>query len=166
MIQQNTFISIGKDPKYVRGTTGKIVKQIIFRKYLERTINKEDIEKRSLDEKLLEQYLELENKRRKTDNRRKTYRRMSQISESEIEDIMIEIQRMNLNDIKDVNLIGHVGGPSKIKEEHPNTFEKQYKIPKYGPRETKIEQLGNIGVYLDIDSNDPTQPCRYCLLRA
>ena len=24
-IQQNTLISIGKDPKYVRGTTGKIV---------------------------------------------------------------------------------------------------------------------------------------------
>ena len=76
---------------------------------------------------------------------------MSQISESEMEDIMIEIQIMNLNDIKDVNLIGHVGGPSKIKEEHPNTFEKQYKIPKYEPRETKIEHLGNIGVYLDID---------------
>ena len=76
---------------------------------------------------------------------------MSQISESEIEDIMIEIQIMNLNDTKDVNPIGHVGGPSKIKEEHPNTFERQYKIPKYEPRETKIEQLGNTGVYLDID---------------
>ena len=76
---------------------------------------------------------------------------MSQISESEIEDIMIEIQRMNLNDIKDVNPIGHVGGLSKIKEKHPNTFEKQYRIPKYEPRETKIEQLGNTGVYLDID---------------
>ena len=44
---------------------------------------------------------------------------------------MIETQRMNLNPI------GHVGGPSKIKE-HPNTFEKQYKMPKYEPRETKI----------------------------
>ena len=57
---------------------------------------------------------------------------MSQISNSEIEDIMIETQRMNLNPIR------HVGGPSKIKE-HPNTFEKQYKMPKYEPRETKIE---------------------------
>ena len=35
---------------------------------------------------------------------------------------MIEIQRMNLNDTKDINPIGHVGEPSKIKEEHPNTF--------------------------------------------
>ena len=68
---------------------------------------------------------------------------MSQISNSEIEDIMIEIQRMNLNETKQVNPIGHVGGPSKIKEEHPNTFEKQYRMPKYEPRETKIEQLGN-----------------------
>ena len=76
---------------------------------------------------------------------------MSQISNSEIEDIMIEIQRMNLNETKEMNLIGHVGGPSKIKEEHPNTFEKQYRIPKYELRETKIEQLGNTGVYLDID---------------
>ena len=75
---------------------------------------------------------------------------MSQISESEIEDIMIQIQRMNLNDTKDVNPIGHVEGPSKIKE-HPNTFEKQYRIPKYEPRETKIEQLGNTCVYQDID---------------
>ena len=43
---------------------------------------------------------------------------MSQISESEneIEDIMIEIQIMNSNETKDVNPIGHVGGPSKIKE--------------------------------------------------
>ena len=49
---------------------------------------------------------------------------MSQICNSEIEDIMIEIQRMNLNEIKEVNPIGHVGRPSKIKEEHPNTFEK------------------------------------------
>ena len=56
-IQQNTLISIGKDPKYVRGTTGKIVEQIIFRKYPERTIKREDMEKGSLDEKLLEQYL-------------------------------------------------------------------------------------------------------------
>ena len=44
---------------------------------------------------------------------------MSQISDSEIEDIMIEIQRMNLNETKEVNPIGHVGGPRKIKEEHP-----------------------------------------------
>ena len=57
---------------------------------------------------------------------------------------------MNLNDTIDVNPIGHVRGPSKIKEEHPNTFEKQYKIPKYEPRETKIELLRNTGVYLDI----------------
>ena len=62
---------------------------------------------------------------------------MSQISNSEIEDIMIEIQRMNLNETKDVKPIGHVRGPSKIKE-HSNTFEKQYRIPKYEPRETKI----------------------------
>ena len=55
---------------------------------------------------------------------------MSQISDSEIEDIMIEIQRMNLNETKEVNPIGHVGGPSKIKEEHPKTFETQYRIPK------------------------------------
>ena len=76
---------------------------------------------------------------------------MSQISDSEIEDIMLEIQKMNLNETKDVNPIGHVGGPSKIKEEYPKTFEKQYKLPKYEPRETKIEQLGNTGAYLDID---------------
>ena len=63
---------------------------------------------------------------------------MSQISNSEIEDIMIEIQRMNLNEIKEVNPIEHVGGPSKIKEKHPKTFEKQYIIPKHEPRETKI----------------------------
>ena len=49
---------------------------------------------------------------------------MSQISESEIEDIMIETQRMNLNETKEVNHIGQVGGPSKIKKEYPNTFEK------------------------------------------
>ena len=76
---------------------------------------------------------------------------MSQISNSEMEDIMIEIQKMNLNEIKEVNPIGHVGGPSKIKEEHPNTFEKQYKMPKYEPKETKNEQFGNTSVYLDID---------------
>ena len=65
---------------------------------------------------------------------------------------MIEIHRMNLNDTKDINHIGHVGGSSKKKKEkHPNIFEKQYKIPKYEPRETKIEQIGNTGVYLDID---------------
>ena len=44
-IQQNTLISIGKDPKYIKGTPRKIVEQIIFRKYLERTIKNEDIEK-------------------------------------------------------------------------------------------------------------------------
>ena len=44
-IQQNTLISIGKDSKYVKGTKGKIVEQIIFRKYTEKTIKKEDIEK-------------------------------------------------------------------------------------------------------------------------
>ena len=85
-IKQNTLISIGKDPKYVKGTTEKIVEQIIFRKYHERTIKRQDIEKGSLNEKLFEQYLELEkkrNKRRKTENRGKNYRRMSQISESE-----------------------------------------------------------------------------------
>ena len=37
-IQQNTLISIGNDPKYIKGTTGKMVEQIIFRKYPERTI--------------------------------------------------------------------------------------------------------------------------------
>ena len=84
---------------------------------------------------------------------------MSQISNSEIEYIMIEIQRMNLNEIKDVNPIGHVGGPSKIKEEHPNTLEKQYKIPNYEPRETKIEQLGKTGVYLDIDCQKILKRC-------
>ena len=63
-IQQNTLISIGKDSKYVKGTTGKLVEQIIFRKYPERTIKRENIEKGSLDEKLLEQYLELEKKRK------------------------------------------------------------------------------------------------------
>ena len=62
-IQQNTLISIGKDPKYVKGTTGKIIEQIIFIKYPERIIKKEDIEKGSI-EKLLEQYLELERKRK------------------------------------------------------------------------------------------------------
>ena len=63
-IQQNTLISIGKDSKYIKGTTGKMVEQIIFRKYPERTIKTENIEKGSLDEKLLEQYLELEKKRK------------------------------------------------------------------------------------------------------
>ena len=63
-VQQNTLISIGKDPKYVRGTTGKMVEQIIFRKYPERTIKREDIEKGNLDEKLLQQFLELEKKRK------------------------------------------------------------------------------------------------------
>ena len=41
-IQQNTLISMGKYSKYVKGTIGKIVEQIIFRKYLERTIKRED----------------------------------------------------------------------------------------------------------------------------
>ena len=63
-IQQNTLISVGKDSKYVKRTTGKMVEQIIFRKYHERTIIRENIEKGSLDEKLLEQYLELEKKRK------------------------------------------------------------------------------------------------------
>ena len=76
---------------------------------------------------------------------------MSQISNSDIEDILIEIQRMNLEKTKEVNPIRHVEGQSKIKEEHPKTFEKQYRIPKYEPIGTKIEQLGNTGVYLDID---------------
>ena len=44
-IQQNTLIIIGKYSKYVKGTTGKIVEQIIFRKYPKRTIKREDIEK-------------------------------------------------------------------------------------------------------------------------
>ena len=51
---------------------------------------------------------------------------------------MTEIQIMSLNEIKEVNPIGHVGGSSKIKEEHPNTFEKQYRMPKYEHKETKI----------------------------
>ena len=49
-IQQNTLISVGKDSKYVKGTTGKMVEQIIFRKYPERTIKRENIEKGSLNE--------------------------------------------------------------------------------------------------------------------
>ena len=71
---------------------------------------------------------------------------------------MIEIQIMNLDETKEVNPIRHVGGPSKIKE-HPKTFEKQYRIPKYEPRETKIEQLGNTRVYLDIDCDAPNPGC-------
>ena len=78
---------------------------------------------------------------------------MSQISESEIEEIMIEIQRMNLNEIKNVNPVGHIGGPSKIKEEYPKTFERQYKIPNYEPKETKIDQLGNTEVYYETPEN-------------
>ena len=76
---------------------------------------------------------------------------MSQINESDIKSIMIEMQNMNLNETKDVNFIGHVRGPSKIKEEYPKIFGKQYKIPKYELRETKIDQLGNTCVYLNID---------------
>ena len=56
---------------------------------------------------------------------------MSQISESEIEDIMIDIQNMNINEIKNVNHVGHIRVPSRIKEEYPETYEKKYKIPKY-----------------------------------
>ena len=52
-IQQNTLIIIRKDSKYIKGTTEKIVEQIIFRKYHERTIKREDVEKGSLDERLL-----------------------------------------------------------------------------------------------------------------
>ena len=63
-IQQNTLISIGKDPKYIRGTNRKVVEQIIFRKYPERTIKNDNIEKGSLDKKLLGQYLDLERKRK------------------------------------------------------------------------------------------------------
>ena len=64
---------------------------------------------------------------------------------------MIEIYRMNLNETKDVNLIGHIEGLSRIKEEYQKTIEKQYKISKYEPKETQIEQLRNTGVYLNID---------------
>ena len=64
---------------------------------------------------------------------------------------MIEIQRMNLNEIKNVNLVEHIGGSSRIKEEYLETYGKQYKIPKYKPKETNIEQLGSTKVYLDID---------------
>ena len=64
---------------------------------------------------------------------------------------MLEIQKMNLNETKDVNPIGHVGEPSKIKEEYPKTFEKQYKIPNYEPREANIEQLGKTRVNHGID---------------
>ena len=45
-IQQNTLISIGKYSKYVKETTGKMVEQIIFRKYPERTIKREDIKRK------------------------------------------------------------------------------------------------------------------------
>ena len=41
-IQQTTLISTRKDPKYIRGTTRKIVEQIIFRKYPKITIKRED----------------------------------------------------------------------------------------------------------------------------
>ena len=62
--KKNTLISIGKDSKYVKETTGKMVEQITFRKYPEITIKIEDIEKGNLDERLLEQYLELEKKKK------------------------------------------------------------------------------------------------------
>ena len=47
-----------------------------------------------------------------------------------------------------VNGTPGIWGVTKIKEEYPKTFEKQYKIPKYEPKEIKIEQLGNTCVYL------------------
>ena len=78
---------------------------------------------------------------------------------SEIEDIMIEIQRMNLDETKNVNPIEHVRGPSKIKEEFSKTCERQYKIPKYETKETKIEQLGNIVLYQDIDCQKNIKEC-------
>ena len=49
-----------------------MVKQIIFRKYPERIIKRENIEKGSLDEKLLEQYLKLEKKRKIREGKQKT----------------------------------------------------------------------------------------------
>ena len=52
---------------------------------------------------------------------------------------MIEIQIMNLNETKYENPIGHIQGPSRIKGEYQETFRKQYKIPKYEPKEVKIE---------------------------
>ena len=58
---------------------------------------------------------------------------------------------MDLNETKDVNSIGHIGGPSRINEEYQETSRKQYKIPKYEPKGTKIEQLGNIRVFLDVE---------------
>ena len=70
-IQQNTLINIRKDSKYIKGTTGKMVEQIIFRKYPEITIKRENIEKGSLDEKLLEQYLEIEKKRKIREGKQK-----------------------------------------------------------------------------------------------
>ena len=57
---------------------------------------------------------------------------------------------MNINEIKKVNLVEHIGGSSIIKEEYPETYEKKYKILKYEQKETKIEQLGNTGMFLDI----------------
>ena len=50
---------------------------------------------------------------------------MSFVNVNEMEDIMIEIQKMSINEIKNVNLIGHVGGPSRIKDEFPKTFGKK-----------------------------------------
>ena len=52
-IQQNTLISIGNDPKYVRGTIGKIVELIIFKKYPKRTIKNDDIEKGSVTPQII-----------------------------------------------------------------------------------------------------------------
>ena len=63
---------------------------------------------------------------------------MSQISESDIEDIMIEIQIMNLNETKDVNPIGHVRRPSKIKEEYPKIFENNTKYLNMNQKRQKL----------------------------
>ena len=53
--------------------------------------------------------------------------------------------------LKNVNPVENIGGPSRIKDEYLEAFEKQYKILKYEPKETKIEQFGNTRVYLDKD---------------
>ena len=51
---------------------------------------------------------------------------------------MKKIERMNLDETKNINLIGHVGVPNKIKEKYPKTFERQHKIHKYELKESKI----------------------------
>ena len=63
---------------------------------------------------------------------------MSQISESDIEDIMIEIQRMNLNETKAVNPIGHIRGPSKIKEEYLKHLENNTKYLNMNQKKQKL----------------------------